>query len=204
MIDHVSDIFAFACSDAQWWDLLDEDGETPPEIASEVDREAFEAACAHVAESIQGLLEACLEAFKQRLPVKDARYDEVHRHRLRPEKVRVEQAFWVPISGKDRHLVCLTFEEDWDRKAIRLFCAIYGPKGSIDAFEKAHPTHLPETGREGDAYYASRIALTTGEAFPDVARRLVDAAWPLVESYVDQVAPRRGQRASPRKGSTKS
>lgn len=197
-ITQVTDIFAFACSDAQWWELAlpaDDDEDDPPELVEGIDPEALDAARQHVGDCVEALLTACLLEFQRRIPPRDSRFAELQRRKPRPAATRRNQDIGAMLGqGNGRFFLHATLENDWEGKTVRLYSSVTGRVANIDKAESLLPPILPRRQRDGNAYYLAEVLVEEGVSFAKMSADLVDIAWPDVLTYLDAVSPRRTRR----------
>ena len=199
MNDVVTDVFAFACSDAEWSDLLDADADLPPDVLAEADQEAFDAARTHVQDCVEALVRSCLLQFRIKAPKNDARYRALIQAPFRRTDVRRLWYFGAKLGTKGGHSLMITVEQAWDDDSMKLFGSIHGPQQAADALEAAFPTRPPATKREANVYYFGSLAIREGDRFEDLAVRLVESGWDVVKTYVDLIEPRSGRQANKQK-----
>ena len=199
MKDVVTDVFAFACSSADWSELLDADADLPPDVLAEADQEAFDAARTHVQDCVEALVRSCLLQFRNKAPKNDARYRALIEAPFRRTDVRKRWYFQTKLGSKDGHWLLIAVERAWDDESMKLFGSIHGPQQAVDAFESAFPTRPPEMEREANVYYFGSLAIREGDRFEDLAVRLVESGWDVVKTYVDLIEPRSGRQSNKQK-----
>lgn len=200
MTDRVTDIFAFACRDAHWHELLGEGATIPTDVLAEVDREAFEAATEHVRHAIVALLRCCVDLFKASAPKNDVRFRALLTKQFRPTTVAKTWGADLPLGTRGGHRLLLSVDEDYDEvnPTLRLYGRILGPAEEIERFTQDVVFNPPHLVLDDYGVIFGHVEIREGEPFASLARQLFEAGNPLMCSYVDHIETRRGRRSATR------
>jgi hypothetical protein len=194
----VSDTFAFACARREAWEIIHSEPKAHLGLEDDSQLRAFDAAKHHVEASKVALLLATWNAFVERArAVKNTtRYDSLM-DRAPDSRTLAKSASWskqlVFTRGKELS-VGASIEPDRLGETYALYAYIDAPEGHLDALEALLDPE-PRYRVRADTYlYISEQALKEGEVYADLAARLVEDAWPVVERASVLLSPPRGQK----------
>lgn len=197
----VSDTFAFACARSEAWELIHSDPKAHLGLEDDSQLRAFDAAKKHVEASVIALLLATWNAFVARAGSirNTTRYDSLMDRA--PDSRTLAKLGWskplVFTRGKELS-VGVSVEPDRLGETHALYAYIEAPEGHIDAIEALLDADHRYRVREDTYLYISEQALKEGEPYADLAARLVEEAWPVVERASILLSPPRGQKAKAR------
>ncbi len=199
MPSFVSDTFAFACARREAWEIIHSEPSAHLGLEDPSQIRAFDAAKRHVEASTVALLHTTWSAFLSR--AESIKYTTRYRGLLgrKPDSRTLAQQRWwsrqlVKTTGKTL-FVGVSIEPDRSGARYALYAYIEVPEVHLDALEALLDPEPRYRLRDETYLYLSEQALNEGDAYEDLAARLVEEAWPVIERASVLLSPRRGAKA---------
>jgi hypothetical protein len=176
----VSDVFAFAVQNADYWTEFLSGGDYPNELTEEEIR-ALSAARQHVDSLVVEILHATGAQF-----VVELGENRIAKKRFNEKNTAGNRAISLPApSGLDGKLygIKFSFGRNDDGAAIELYASLVVKKGSLDALRQALGERQVEHGIDGYLVYAPSIPLVVDTEVADLAKRSAKQAAALLSGF---------------------